>query len=536
MKLVLVQMRGDGIKDYKRTAERIEEQIREAAKTGADFIVLPECAYPAYLIGSDETAMKEALKATDSVISRIQTLAEQNKVYIAVGIAKEIEGKLYNAAIVCDRNGEIINLSCKSNLWHFDEKWFTAGQVSSVFETEFGTMGVMICADGRIPEMAAMLRNKGAKLIIDPVNLSAAAAKPELLSNQQYEFILQARARENGVYIVACDKCGVEDHIATYLGRSFVADPEGNIVVECSPDKEEIAICEVDFSRCRPVAARRPELYQEMARPTEELQIGRDLTVPYTMDELGLFTMLVRFSFNSAEEYLQKAVQYVRSGAMIYAELIVLPELRKPLAINEDLVEAIRAAISGDQKVALAGLVFDEADQARRSVLFINKQGIMGQLSATHCVTSVEVNATAGAANTGSNADEIGIVALTPACKIAAIFDEETDIPEIARTAMLKGADILLCYDDGSDPWRIKMMKTRAAENKIFVIRSASSKDADCSTIYNPDGGQICTTLNETEHAAAGYINTALSKFKNIVPGTHIVKGRIPSFYKELME
>ena len=132
-----------------------------------------------------------------------------------------------------------------------------------------------------------------------------------------------------------------------------------------------------------------------------------------------------------------------------------------------------------------------------------------------------------------TNANDIGVIAINSACKISALFDEEVDIPEIARTAMLKGADILLCYDDGTDPWRIKMMKTRAAENKIFVVRSSSSREEDCSILFNPDGGQICTTLKAIEHAAAGYINTALSKFKYIVPGTHVVNGRIPSFYDE---
>ena len=521
MKIALIQMRGDGIKDYISTEQRIEGQILQACKKDVDFIVLPECAYPAYLLGIDKAAMQEALSRTERVIARIAALSRQNHVYITIGIALEKEGKLYNAALTFNRQGDIINQSFKSNLWHFDESWFTAGKESSVFDTEFGKIGVMICADGRIPEIAAMLRSKGAQLIIDPVNLAAAAAKPELLSNQQYEFILQARARENGVYIAACDKCGVECNMATYLGRSFVVDPEGNIIAECSPDKEEIAICDVDLSKSRTVALRRPQLYIEMTKPTEELPVSEVQNSRYSINETSLFTMLVRYPHTTIKDYLNNAIKYIEGGEAVFADLIILPELHPSLLLSDSMIEDIRKIIQGGQIVAIAGFTKGLCGLRRRAV-FINKRGIIGEIGATHC-------------SDAENADEIKVISLTPACKIAAIFDWEADIPEITRTAMLKGADILLCYDDGSDEWRVKMLKTRAAENKMFVIQSVSSTKPDCCVIYNPDGGQICTTLRQTEHAAAGYINTALSKFKNIVPGTNIVTGRIPSFYKELI-
>ena len=82
MKIALVQMLTASIVDYQSTANRIAERIQKACEGHPDFIVLPECAYPSYMLGSDDKACKEALAATDSLISRIEKLAKENSVYM----------------------------------------------------------------------------------------------------------------------------------------------------------------------------------------------------------------------------------------------------------------------------------------------------------------------------------------------------------------------------------------------------------------------------------------------------------------------
>ncbi|NLW35581.1 MAG: hypothetical protein GXY80_08905 [Syntrophorhabdus aromaticivorans] len=519
MKLALIQMRTEPVSQHRTTAVRIVELIRKAGEGRPDLIVLPECAYPSYMLYSDPDAWKSAQANTEDLLVRVGRLAAEYSMYIVMGIALTEGDALYNAAVVWDREGREIGRARKSNLWHFDGKWFDAGQTSEVYDTEFGPMGVMVCADGRIPEIAGMLRAKGAKLIVDPVNLVAAAATPEQLSNQQYEFILPARAKENGVFIAVADKCGVEEDMVTCLGRSFVTDPEGKILAECSPDKEEILFVDIDLSECKEIPEKRPALYEAVVTPTEELPVTRDIQAAYTMDELNLYTLLVRYSYASKEEYIEKAMRYLRNGQIASADLIVLPELEEEFRLDDALTETVSKALEGDTVAALAGRI-DTGKGPARVVRFLTSKGLLGALQSTHC---------AGV----QNADSIDVLSLTPSIKIAALFDEEAEIPEIARTAMLKGADILLCCDGSSNPMRIRTLKTRAAENSVFVIRSAAAPGVDTSAIYNPAGGQTLTTLTSGEHAAAGYIHTALSKSKSIVPGTHIVHGRIPSFYKK---
>jgi predicted amidohydrolase len=231
--------------------------------------------------------------------------------------------------------------------------------------------------------------------------------------------------------------------------------------------------------------------------------------------------MITRFQYNSVEEYLEKAKYYIKGADVMYANILVLPELKIKGALRKEIQIKLAECITNGLIVIIAGSIKEKTGFSRR-VVILSEQTVAGHIKATHC---------AGIAN----GDDIEVIKISPYCSVAAVFDWEINIPEIARTAMLKGADILLFYDDGEDEFRTKMMKTRAAENKIFVIRSSSSKLEDCCMIINPSGGKVCTTLKSLEHSTSGYINSALSKFKNVVPGTNIVTGRSPNKYKELV-
>ena len=144
MKLTVIQLLADDINRFQNTSHRIQQKIREACQEGADLILLPECAYPAYMIGLEKEP--DSLSNIPDFLSRMSELAAGNQVYLAVGTAMFEDGVLYNGVAVFDRSGEMIAKAYKSNLWHFDGKWFSQGEPGCVFDTEFGKIGVMACA------------------------------------------------------------------------------------------------------------------------------------------------------------------------------------------------------------------------------------------------------------------------------------------------------------------------------------------------------------------------------------------------------
>lgn len=515
MRLTVIQMLAADISQFKETSRRIQQKIKQACQQGADLILLPECAYPAYMIGLEKEPC--SLRALPEFLDKMSAMAAENKIYLVVGTALVEEGNLYNGAVVFNREGKLIAKACKSNLWHFDCKWFKAGPAGCIFDTEFGKIGVMICADGRIPEIARILRMQGAGLILDAVNLVASASEPAQLTNQQYQFMLQTRARENGIYIAVCDKAGIESGTVTCLGRSMVITPEGEIAVECSPDKEEILTYDLELQNQEPLSGRRPELYQELIMPTDKLPVTEIINRSYKLQELECFTALIRFDCINEADYVAKAVSAVQRAVLVDAKLIVLPEAGGGFGLSSETLRSICMCLP-DGAAAITAFKTKGGDC---KAVVLKREGVEEELVSTHLEGS-------------RSANEIKVLELFPGCRIAALFGSEMHIPEIARIAMLKGADILIWFDRENSENPLGVMQTRAAENKIFVLRVTPSGGMDYSFAVNPEGGKMFTTFQTKEQIVSGMLHTALSKSKEVVPGTNIVYGRNPKYYKEL--
>ena len=73
MKLTVIQLLADDINRFQNTSHRIQQKIREACQEGADLILLPECAYPAYMIGLEKEP--DSLSNIPDFLSRMSELA-----------------------------------------------------------------------------------------------------------------------------------------------------------------------------------------------------------------------------------------------------------------------------------------------------------------------------------------------------------------------------------------------------------------------------------------------------------------------------
>ena len=102
------------------------------------------------------------------------------------------EGKIRNTAYVFDRQGNQIAKHSKVHLFDIDVKGgqsfkesdtLTPGDHSTVFETEFGIMGLCICFDFRFPELARRMALDGAKAIFVPAafNMTTGPAHWEVM-------------------------------------------------------------------------------------------------------------------------------------------------------------------------------------------------------------------------------------------------------------------------------------------------------------------------------------------------------------------
>lgn len=231
----------------------VERTAARAAEAGADLIVFPEVTYPAYWLESADRYRRDDIERTEAVLSRFSELAARHACWLVAGYVEEEGDRLYNSAAVFDRGGRFAGRARKQFMWDCDRKWFAPGEASTVLDTEFGRMGLLICADARMPEITATLACKGARFIVQPtawVNTSLDAA---IRRNIQPEFLIRARAIEFGLPWVCSSKSGREDRRLEYVGLSRIVSAAGESLAEAPRDGDALVTGEVVPAEPRPV-------------------------------------------------------------------------------------------------------------------------------------------------------------------------------------------------------------------------------------------------------------------------------------------
>ena len=264
-----VQLRAHDRKDFTERWPRAIELVDAAGRNGAKLVVLPEGTVPAYVLGHAAVAPAELARASDDLAK----IARRHRLTIVYGSAKIIQDRTFNAAIALGPNGDELGFAAKEFLWHFDRLWFAPGQTLAPVDTPVGRLGLLVCADGRIPTIGATLVERGAEMLVMPTAWVTSGRDPAALENIQADLMVNVRARENGVPFVAANKAGVELGAVAYCGKSAIVAADGAFVARGSEGFEETIAAEVRVGAARlaPVApfalpASQPEGHAAKAR------------------------------------------------------------------------------------------------------------------------------------------------------------------------------------------------------------------------------------------------------------------------------
>jgi len=214
-----------------------------------DFVVLPEiftCPY-------DNKCFPQFAESGEGETYRfLANLARERKAYVIGGSIPELEeGKIYNTSYIFDRGGKLIGKHRKIHLFDIDVQggqYFKESDVLSpgtqitVFDTEFGKMGVCICFDIRSPDLFIEMRKAGAKMVFIPAafNMTTGPA--------HWETLFRSRALDQQIYVLGCSPA--RDEKASYVayGHSILTDPWGSVVCELGAE-EGILSAQIDPER-----------------------------------------------------------------------------------------------------------------------------------------------------------------------------------------------------------------------------------------------------------------------------------------------
>lgn len=229
------------------TLESIESTIVAAARQGAAFLVLPECVYPAYLLGSVRSYREGDHMSSEAFLAWLCNKAAEHRLHIASGFVEEGGEVLHNAAVLIDDEGKELGRTRKHFLWHADHDWFEPGTELRAFDTRLGRIGMTICAETRLPEGLATLVADGAELIAMPTCWINHARDPRKFVNPLAEFVVEARAREFDVPFVCADKYGLELAGTGYVGQSKIIRSDGSVAAEAPAVGETLAMGDLDL-------------------------------------------------------------------------------------------------------------------------------------------------------------------------------------------------------------------------------------------------------------------------------------------------
>lgn len=246
IKIAAIQM--STVADKMENVRTVKTYLEKIKDENPDFVILPEmfcCPY------QTENFPIYAEKEGGPVWQQLSGYAKQYGIYLIGGSMpeKDAEGNVYNTSYIFDREGKQIGKHRKVHLFDIDVKGgqtfkesdtLTAGDSDTVFDTEFGKIGVMLCFDIRFPELSRMMVNDGAKVIFVPAAFSMTTGPAH------WELSFRTRALDNQIYMVGC--APARDVSAGYIswGHSIVTDPWGR-VTGMLDENEGILLAELDM-------------------------------------------------------------------------------------------------------------------------------------------------------------------------------------------------------------------------------------------------------------------------------------------------
>lgn len=256
--------------DKMKNLDALESRMDSLMGRGIDLVTLGEmfnCPYatPNFPVYGEQEG--------GEVWKRLSSIAKKYNVYLSAGSVPELDenGKVYNTAYVFDREGTQIAKHRKVHLFDIDVKGgqcfkesdtLTAGDHYTVFDTEFGRMGLCICFDFRFPELARLMVQDGARIILVPAafNMTTGPA--------HWEIMFRGRALDNQCFVAGTSPA--RDMSADYhaWGHTLLVSPWGDII-EKLEEKEGLLINDIDLEYVEQIrgqlpllSARRLDLYE----------------------------------------------------------------------------------------------------------------------------------------------------------------------------------------------------------------------------------------------------------------------------------
>jgi len=256
------------------------QRVREAARNGAQIICLPELFLTQYFCQLEDPGLFDLAEPipgpTTEAMSKV---ARDTRAVVIVSLfEKRTRGLYHNTAVLIGTDGNIKGVYRKMHIpddpLYYEKYYFTPGDLGfKAFDTDFATVGTLVCWDQWYPEGARLTALHGAQILFYPTAIGWHPAEKEQYGAAQHDAwrtIQRAHAIANGVFVAAVNRVGHETGNVRgneakgagleFWGSSFLADPFGRVLAEASHDRDEILCAEVNLREIEEVRRNWPFL------------------------------------------------------------------------------------------------------------------------------------------------------------------------------------------------------------------------------------------------------------------------------------
>lgn len=246
-----------------------ERHVREAAASGAEFVLTPEVTNIVSMSRARQRAVLRG-EGDDETLSRLQVVAAECGVWLPIGslalLSDDPAGRFANRSFLIGPDGAIAGRYDKIHMFdavpvdgeaYRESSGYRPGERATLVRTPFGAVGMTICYDIRFPELYLRLARAGASILTAP----SAFTRPTGAAH--WEVLLRARAIETGCYVLAPAQCGAhaatEGQARTTYGHSLVVSPWGEVIAD-GGETPGVILASLDMNEVTKARARVPSL------------------------------------------------------------------------------------------------------------------------------------------------------------------------------------------------------------------------------------------------------------------------------------
>lgn len=267
IKVALIQQANtDSIEDNCR---RLIQKIEDVAERGAQLVVLQELHDSLYFCQTENINNFNLAEPIPGIVTRrYGDVAKKCGIVLVTSLfEKRAPGLYHNTAVVFDTDGSIAGKYRKMHIpddpAYYEKFYFTPGDLGfKPIQTSIGKLGVQVCWDQWYPEGARLMALQGAEILIYPTAIgweSSDTYNERLRQREAWITVQRGHAIANGLPVVAVNRVGHEPDPSGqtngihFWGSSFVAGPQGEILVQGSCDEEATLMVDVDLERSEQV-------------------------------------------------------------------------------------------------------------------------------------------------------------------------------------------------------------------------------------------------------------------------------------------